>query len=242
MIDSGKRRALITGITGQDGILLAQSLLSKGYSVIGFARRASILARTDLRDLFERITLVEGDLSDPVDIVDVVQHHQPDEIYNLASQSAPGRSWAQSVETGEITGMGAHRLLDAVRRFKPDCRVYQASSSEMFGEVLESPQTEETPFNPTNPYAAAKVYAHHLANIYRRGYGMFISCGILFNHESPYRGMRFLTQKVTYGAACAKLGIVQSKALSEEGDPIVQAGKLRLGNLDSARDWGHAKD
>ncbi len=239
---SGKRRALITGITGQDGIFLAEALLGKGYEVIGFGRRTSILMRTDLRELFERITLAYGDLVDSVDIADAVQQHQPEEIYNLASQSAPGLSWTQSLETGEITGMGAHRLLEAVRRFKPDCRVYQASSSEMFGEVLESPQNEKTPFNPTNPYAAAKIYAHHLAKIYRRSYGMFICCGILFNHESPYRSMRFLTQKVTYGAACAHLGIKESKTLNEEGEPIVLAGKLALGNLGVARDWGHAKD
>lgn len=239
---TARRRALVTGITGQDGILLADSLLKRGYEVVGFGRRSSILVRTDLKWLFDRISFAYGDLADAVDIVDAIQHHQPDEIYNLASQSAPGMSWAQSVETGEITGMGAHRLLEAVRRFKPDCRVYQASSSEMFGDVLESPQNERTPFNPANPYAAAKVYVHHLANIYRRSYGMFISCGILFNHESPYRGMRFLTQKVTYGAACAKLGIDQSSALNEEGEPIVRDGKLSLGNLDAARDWGHARD
>lgn len=236
------RRALVTGITGQDGILLAESLLRKGYDVIGFGRRSSILVRTDLRTLFDRIDLAYGDLSEAVDIADAIAHHQPDEVYNLASQSAPGKSWDRSVETGDITGMGAHRLFEAVRRFKPNCKVYQASSSEMFGAVLESPQNEGTPFNPINPYAAAKVYAHHLAGIYRRSYGMFIACGILFNHESPYRGMRFLTQKVTYGAACAKLGIVESEALSEEGDPMIKDGKLALGNLDSARDWGHAKD
>ena len=237
-----KRRALLTGITGQDGVLLAQYLLERGYDVIGFGRRSSILVRTDLRPLFDRIDLAYGDLSEAVDIADAIAHHQPDEVYNLASQSAPGKSWDRSVETGDITGMGAHRLFEAVRRFKLNCRVYQASSSEMFGAVLESPQNENTPFNPINPYAAAKVYAHHLAGIYRRSYGMFIACGILFNHESPYRGMRFLTQKVTYGAACAKLGIVESEALSEEGDSMIQGGKLALGNLDSARDWGHARD
>ncbi len=242
VISKSKRRALITGITGQDGIFLAEALLGKGYEVIGFGRRASILMRTDRRELFERITFAYGDLLDSVDIADAVQQHQPEEIYNLASQSAPGLSWAQSLETGEVTGMGAHRLLEAVRRFKPDCRVYQASSSEMFGDVLESPQNEKTPFNPTNPYAAAKIYAHHLAEIYRRSYGMFICCGILFNHESPYRSMRFLTQKVTYGAACAQLQIKESKALNEEGEPIVFGGKLSLGNLGVARDWGHAKD
>jgi GDPmannose 4,6-dehydratase len=237
-----KRRALITGITGQDGIFLAETLLTKGYEVIGFGRRTSILMRTDLRELFERISFAFGDLVDSVDIADAVQQHQPEEIYNLASQSAPGLSWTQSLKTGEITGMGAHRLLEAVRRFKPDCRVYQASSSEMFGDVLESPQNEKTPFNPTNPYAAAKIYAHHLAEIYRRSYGMFICCGILFNHESPYRSMRFLTQKVTYGAACAHLNIKDSNTLNEEGEPIVCAGKLSLGNLSAARDWGYAKD
>lgn len=239
---SDKRRALITGITGQDGILLAELLVEKGYEVIGFGRRASILTRTDLRWLFDRLVIFSGDLDDSVDIADAIQHYQPDEVYNLAAQSAPGASWAQSLETGNVTGMGAHRLFEAVKRFKKDCRLYHASSSEMFGEVAESPQTEMTPFRPSNPYAAAKVYAHHMANIYRRSYGMFISCGILFNHESRYRGMRFLTQKVTYGAACAKLGISDSAALNEEGEPIVRGGRLSLGNLDAARDWGYAGD
>lgn len=235
-------RALITGITGQDGVLLAYNLLERGYEVIGFGRRPSILARTDLHPLFERITLFHGDASNAVDLTDAVLHHQPEELYNLAAQSAPGASWAQSLETGEITAMGAHRLFEAVRRFAPGCRVYHASSSEMFGAVLESPQTETTPFNPANPYAAAKVYAHQIANIYRRSYGMFISCGILFNHESPLRRMNFLTQKVAYGAACAKLGIATSRILNEEGEPIVKDGTLTLGNLDAARDWGHARD
>jgi GDPmannose 4,6-dehydratase len=235
-------RALITGITGQDGILLAEALLAKGYEVIGFGRRNSILTRTDLKPFFKRIELFHGDLADSVDIAEAIQHFQPGEVYNLASQSAPGLSWSQSLETGEVTAMGAHRLFEAVRRFRPGCRLYHASSSEMFGAVLESPQNESTPFNPSNPYAAAKVYAHQMARIYRHSYGMFISCGILFNHESPYRGMRFLTQKVTYGAACAALGITESAALNEEGEPIVKAGKLSLGNLDAERDWGHAKD
>ncbi|MDR2872278.1 MAG: GDP-mannose 4,6-dehydratase, partial [Xanthomonadaceae bacterium] len=226
MNEKYKKRALITGITGQDGILLADFLMGKGYDVFGFARHESVVSRVDLRNLFDKVTVVSGDLGDPTDIIDAIQHLQPDEVYNLASQSAPGRSWLHSVETGEITGMAVHRLLEAVRRFKPDCKVYQASSSEMFGEVLESPQNEDTPFNPSNPYAAAKVYAHYLSKIYRRSYKMFVACGILFNHESPYRGMNFLTQKVTYGAACAKLGIDDSSALNEEGDPIVQGGKL----------------
>lgn len=236
------RRALITGITGQDGILLAELLLAKGYEVVGFGRRTSILARADLRGLFKRIEAFHGDLANSVDVADAVQHYQPDEIYNLASQSAPGLSWAQSLETGEVTAIGAHRLYEAVRRFKPECRIYQASSSEMFGAVLESPQNERTPFNPSNPYAAAKVYAHQVANIYRRSYGMHICCGILFNHESVYRSMRFLSQKVAYGAACARLGIADSEAMNEEGEPIVSGGFLFLGNLDATRDWGYAGD
>jgi GDPmannose 4,6-dehydratase len=235
-------RALITGITGQDGVLLARNLLERGTEVVGFGRRPSILARTDLHDLFRQITLFHGDAANSVDLADALLHHQPDELYNLAAQSAPGASWAQSLETGEITAMGAHRLFEAVRRFAPKCRVYHASSSEMFGAVLQSPQTEQTPFNPANPYAAAKVYAHQIAHVYRRSYGMFIACGILFNHESPLRRMNFLTQKVAYGAACAKLGIAESRALNEEGEPVVQGGKVALGNLDAARDWGHARD
>lgn len=236
------RKALITGITGQDGVLLADFLLDKGYRVVGFGRRSSILSRRDLRALFGRIEIVHGDLGDTVDIADAVQHCQPDEIYNLASQSAPGLSWEQSLETAESTALGAHRLFEAVRRFHPECRVYQASSSEMFGIAAESPQTERTQFNPMNPYAASKIYAHMMARIYRRSYGMYIACGILFNHESPYRAMHFLTQKVSYAAACASLGIVESEALNEEGEPIVANGKLALGNLDAARDWGSARD
>jgi GDPmannose 4,6-dehydratase len=235
-------RALITGITGQDGVLLAQNLLEHGYDVVGFGRRPSMLARADLHGLFRRITVFHGDAANSVDLADALLQHQPDELYNLAAQSAPGASWAQSLETGDITAMGAHRLFEAVRRFAPRCRVYHASSSEMFGAVLESPQTEDTPFNPANPYAAAKVYAHQMAHIYRRSYGMFISCGILFNHESPLRRMNFLTQKVAYGAACAKLGIRESALLNEEGEPVVHEGKVALGNLDAARDWGHARD
>jgi len=236
------KRALITGITGQDGVLLAQNLLERGYEVIGFGRRASIMARGDLHPLFARITLVHGDAANLVDLVDALLQHKPDELYNLAAQSAPGASWALPLETGEITAMGAHRLFEAIRRFAPQCRVYHASSSEMFGAVLESPQTEKTPFNPANPYAAAKVYAHQIAHVYRRGFGLFISCGILFNHESPLRRINFLTQKVAYAAACAKLGIKESRHLNEEGEPIVRAGKVALGNLDASRDWGHARD
>ena len=235
-------RALITGITGQDGVLLAENLLARGYEVVGFARRASVLARTDLHPLFQRIKVFHGDAANSVDIADALLQHRPDELYNLAAQSAPGSSWAQSLETGDITAMGAHRLFEAVRRFAPGCRIYHASSSEMFGAVVESPQRETTPFNPANPYAAAKVYAHQIAHVYRRSYGMFIACGILFNHESPLRRMNFLTQKVAYGAACAKLGIQTSRRLNEEGEPVVSEGCVALGNLDASRDWGHARD
>ena len=236
------RSALIFGITGQDGILLSDLLLQNGYEVIGFGRRNSILRNERLRGVQGRIRFAYGDMIDPGSIAGAIQDHQPAEIYNLAAQSHPAASWQQSVETAEINAVGAHRLFDAVHRLRPSSRVYQASSSDMFGGVLQSPQNETTPFNPLNPYAAAKVYAHHIARIYRETYGLFISCGILFNHESQYRDMRFLTQKVTYGAACAKLGIDVSPEVNEEGEPIVQGGKLVLGNLDAARDWGFAGD
>jgi len=243
MIASGRKpRALITGVSGQDGILLTEVLLEKGYEIIGFGRRASMMSRSAVTKLYDRIELFYGDLDDSADIANAIQHLYPDEVYNLAAQSAPRLSWTRSIETGSVTGMGAHRLFEAVRQFRPDCRLYHASSSEMFGIATESPQSERTPFNPNNPYAAAKAYAHNIAKIYRSTHGMFISCGILFNHESPYRSMNFLTQKVTYGAACAKLGIRDSEATNEEGQPIIQGGKLSLGNLDAARDWGHAKD
>jgi GDPmannose 4,6-dehydratase len=183
--------------------------------------------RVDLRDLLERIELSFGDMSDPFDIADVIQHVQPDEIYNLASQSDVSSSWARAIETGDVTGLGAHRIFEAVRRFSPGSRVYHASSSEMFGEVRESPQNESTPFCPTSPYGAAKVYAHQLAAIYRRSFGLYVSCGILFNHESPRRGHNFVTRKIT---------IALGNILKGKQD------KLVLGNINSLRDWGHAKD
>ncbi len=236
------KRALITGITGQDGVLLAHNLLERGYEVVGFGRRASLLSRSELHPLYARIKLFYGDAGSSVDLADALLQHRPDEVYNLAAQSAPGESWVEPLATGEITGMGAQRLFEAVRRFAPSCRVYHASSSEMYGTVLASPQDEDTPFNPANPYAAAKVYAHQIAHVYRRGYGLFIACGILFNHESPLRRLNFLTQKVAIGAACAKLGVRESRWLNEAGEPVVSEGRLSLGNLDAARDWGHARD
>ena len=231
----------MTGISGQDGVLLNRHLRGRGYRVFGLVRREA-LARPELADLLPDAELVAGDLSAPIDIADVVQHVQPDEVYNLAAQADVGSSWERAIETGDITGLGAHRIYEAVRRFSPKTRIYQASSSEMFGDVLESPQNERTAFNPTSPYGVAKVYAHQLAGIYRKSFDMFICCGILFNHESRFRGRRFLTQKVAHGAACAALGVRNSPERNERGQPTVRDGQLVLGNLDASRDWGFAGD
>ena len=206
---------MITGITGQDGRLLARLLQEKGYEVTGFGRAESIVGNPALREGLPGVRFSHGDLTDSVSIAAALQEFRPDELYNLASQSAPGASWGRAVETGDVTGMGAHRVFEAVRRLIPECRVYQASSSEMFGDVLANPQNEETPFNPLSPYAVAKVYAHQMASVYRRSHGVYIACGILFNHESPLRDLRYLTQKVALGAACARLGLRQSHELNE---------------------------
>ena len=236
------KRAMITGITGQDGRLLARLLRGKGYEVAGFGRAESILANPTLRESLAGIHFTYGDLTDSVSIAAALEEFHPDELYNLASQSTPGVSWDRAVETGDVTGIGAHRVFEAARRLIPECRIYQASSSEMFGEVLTNPQNEETPFNPLSPYAVAKVYAHQMARVYRRSHRMYVACGILFNHESPLRDLRYLTQKVALGAACARLGIAQSRELNEQGEPIVNRSKLALGNLAAARDWGYAAD
>jgi len=182
-------------------------------------------------------------LLDPTSLVELFRRTgEVDEVYNLASQSLPGLSFKQPVYTAEVTGLGAHRVFEAVRRYSPKAKVYQASSSELYGWVKEQPQNENTPFNPANPYAASKLYAHSIAQIYNRSYDMKIFCGIMFNHESPRRGLGFVTQKVTYAAACAKLGIDTSQDLNEEGEPIVKNGKVALGNLEASRDWGFARD
>ena len=236
------KRALITGITGQDGSFLAEWLLEKGYRVFGMARRESWFRPNSSSHLADRIEVLFGDMSEGVDIASAIQDARPDEIYNLASQSRPGESWARAPETLLVNGLGAIRLFEAVRHNCPACRVYHASSSEMFGQASIAPQNEQTPFNPVNPYAAAKVYAHQMARIYRESYGLYIASGILFNHESERRPHHFLTQKVAYGAACAALGITDSPDLNEMGRPIVQHGKLALGNLEIARDWGYAGD
>ncbi|CAN5316233.1 GDP-mannose 4,6-dehydratase [soil metagenome] len=237
-----KKIALITGISGQDGSYLAELLLTKNYRVIGLIKNSHSECPKNLKHLQQQIEYIFGDLSDPDTAYSAISQTQPDEVYNLASQSYPGESWASGIETIRTNGLAAHSLFNSIRHLKSDCKIYQASSSEMFGEVRDTPQNEQTPFNPINPYAAAKLYAHNIANIYRKSYSMFISCGILFNHESERRGIHFITQKVTYAAACLKLGIKNSAVLNEKGEPIVKNSKLLLGNLNAQRDWGFAGD
>ena len=236
------KKALITGITGQDGSYLAELLLERGYQVFGLIRRENWFRPNHVNPLDDRVQIVFGDMSEGVDISSALQEAEPDEVYNLASQSRPDESWARAPETLMINGMGALRLFEAVRHVCPQARVYQASSSEMFGHVKETPQNEHTPFKPANPYAASKVYAHDMVRVYRESYGLFICSGIAFNHESERRPLHFVTQKIAYGAACAALGIKRSRDLNECGRPMVEGGRLALGNLDTARDWGHASD
>jgi GDPmannose 4,6-dehydratase len=237
-----KKTALITGITGQDGSYLAELLLKKGYEVAGIVRKTSHETYANIGHIQDDLKLFQGDLLDPVSLREIIQKVEPDEVYNLASQSHPSESFKQPIHTAEITGIGAHRVLDATLDVNPKTKFYQASSSEMFGWVREIPQTETTPFNPANPYAAAKLYAYAVTKIYRESYKMFAANGILFNHESPRRHLGFITQKVTYAAACAKLGIKTSEYLNEEGEPIFKNRKVALGNLDAKRDWGFAGD
>ncbi len=219
--------ALITGITGQDGSYLAELLLEKDYKVVGATRRTSSPIYWRIEHILDQLELVSIDLLDIGSIIRVIQEHQPDEIYNLAAQSFVKTSWNQPVLTGETTGMGVVRLLEAIHLIKPDTKFYQASSSEMFGKVLETPQTESTPFYPRSPYGVAKAYGHYITINYRESYNMHAVSGILFNHESPRRGIEFVTRKITDGAARIKLEMTD---------------ELRLGNLDSKRDWGYAKD
>ena len=236
------KKSLITGITGQDGSYLAEFLLKKGYEVSGVVRRTSNLHYPNISHIQDELDLHLGDLLDPVSLREIIQKVKPDEVYNLASQSHPSESFKQPIHTAEITAIGAHRVLDATLDVTPKAKFYQASSSEMFGWVREIPQNEETPFNPANPYAAAKLYAYAMTRIYRKSYDMFAANGILFNHESPRRNLGFVTQKVTYAAAAAKLGVRNSEHLNEEGEPIIKDGKVALGNLQAKRDWGFAGD
>lgn len=219
--------ALITGITGQDGSYLAELLLQKGYRVVGVVRRSSTTPYERIAHLVDRIELVSADLLDQTSLTDVVEAVRPDEIYNLAAQSFVAASWTQPVLTGEFTALGVTRMLEAMRKAAPKARFYQASSSEMFGKVHETPQTENTPFYPRSPYGVAKVYGHWITVNYRESFDLFAVSGILFNHESPRRGLEFVTRKVTDAAARIKLG---------------KAKEVRLGNLDSRRDWGFAGD
>jgi len=219
--------ALITGITGQDGSYLAELLLEKGYRVVGVVRRSSTTPYERIGHLVERIELVSADLLDQHSLVEAVAYCSPDEVYNLAAQSFVQTSWTQPVLTGEFTGLGVTRALEAVRKAAPKARFYQASSSEMFGKVVESPQRESTPFYPRSPYGVAKVYGHWITVNYRESYELFAVSGILFNHESPRRGLEFVTRKVTDAVARIKLGL---------------AREVRLGNLEARRDWGFAGD
>lgn len=237
-----QKKALITGITGQDGSYLAEFLLKKDYEVSGIVRKTSHEAYANIGAIQDDLKLYQGDLLDPVSLREIIQKVEPDEVYNLAAQSSPAESFKQPIHTAEITAIGAHRVLDATLDVNPKTKFYQASSSEMFGWVKEIPQSEETPFNPANPYAVAKLYSFCMTKIYRESYNMFATNGILFNHESPRRHFVFVTQKVAYAAACAKLGIKNADHLNEEGEPIVKDGKVALGNLEAKRDWGFAGD
>jgi GDPmannose 4,6-dehydratase len=224
---SSTKRALITGITGQDGSYLAELLLEKGYEVIGMARRSSTVTFERIAHIQDRITLVAGDLLDEVSMISLLREYRPTEVYNLAAQSFVQTSWSQPVYTGETTALGVTRMLDAIRIVDPDIRFYQASSSEMFGKVVEVPQRETTPFYPRSPYGVAKVYGHWITVNYRESYGMHASSGILFNHESPRRGIEFAPRKIAYAVARIALGLDK---------------ELRLGNLEAQRDWGFAGD
>ena len=222
-----KKRALITGITGQDGSYLAEFLLARGYEVIGMVRRSSTVNFERIKHIQDKLTLVTGDLADEVSLINLLREHRPGEVYNLAAQSFVQTSWYQPVFTGETTALGVTRMLDAVRLVDPEIRFYQASSSEMFGKVMEVPQSEDTPFYPRSPYGVAKVYGHWITVNYRESYNMFACSGILFNHESPRRGLEFVTRKIAHGVARIKFGL---------------DNELRLGNLDAQRDWGFAGD
>lgn len=227
MPQDGAPRALITGITGQDGSYLAEFLLERGYDVYGVVRRSSTETFERIQHIKDAVTLVQADLTDQVSMIEAVDTVRPKEIYNLAAQSFVPTSWNQPILTGDVTALGATRLLEAVKVVDKGIRFYQASSSEMFGRVQETPQTERTPFYPRSPYGVAKVYAHWITVNYRESYNIYAVSGILFNHESPRRGLEFVTRKVTNGVARIKLGLQQ---------------ELALGNLDAKRDWGYAKD
>jgi GDPmannose 4,6-dehydratase len=221
------KRALVTGITGQDGSYLAELLLQKGYEVFGLVRRAATPSTERIDHILDRLTLLVGEMTDQTSLIDAMEASQADEIYNLAAQSFVGDSWTVPVSTGDVDGIGVTRILEAVRRVKPEARFYQAATSEMYGKVHEVPQSETTPFHPRSPYGVAKAYGYYITLNYRESYNLFAANGILFNHESPRRGLEFVTRKITDQVARIKLGT---------------SSELRLGNLDSKRDWGFAGD
>lgn len=233
--------AFITGITGQDGSYLAELLLEKNYKVVGFLRRSTSYRHENIEHLAGKIILEFGDLMDIQSIEYAMKKHQPDEVYHLAAQSVPADSWVNPIVTGDITGLGTLRMLEATKNCVPNARFYQATSREIYGGVEDEVVDENTPLLANNPYGAAKMYAHNLISIYRESYGIFACGGVLFNHESPRRGLHFVTRKVTMAAACIALNI-KNPPLNEQGEPLVRDGKLAMGNLDAIRDWGYAKE
>ncbi len=236
-----QKTAVITGVSGQDGSYLADLLLEKGYKVVGTLRRTSTMEKENIKHLKGKITIEFADLIDGSSMENVIQKHQPDEVYNLAAQSVPADSWSHPFYTGEVTALGVVRVLEAVRKFAPEAKFYQGSSREIFGGVETEVMDESTPFLANNPYGIAKLYGHLMMRNYRESYDMFACGGILFNHESPRRGLHFVTRKITTAVACIKLNL-PNVPLDEAGKPLVRDGKVHLGNLDAQRDWGYAKE
>jgi len=228
-----KKIALITGINGQDGYYLSNLLLSKNYHVIGISKKPNNN---------HKIENILGDITCEEFLFNTIKTTKPNEIYNFAAKSKPAESWEKPIDSLKVNSLAPVNIFEASKKFNPDCKIFQASSAEIFASALDSSIKEDSTKNPINPYGAAKLYAHNMAKIYRESFGMFISTGILFNHESPMRGMNFISQKITYAAACIKSGIQNSKILNERGEPIVQNGKIALGNLDARRDFGFAGD
>lgn len=238
------KKAFLTGISGQDGSYLTEFLLDKGYEVAGLVRRNAAQDMGNINDIRDEVKIYYGDLQSPESIAVALYDFKPDEIYNLASMSSPLGSFTDKLTSIMVTGVGALHVFERAKQVVPDAKIYQASTSEMFGVAKEVPQNEDTPFAPTNPYAASKEYAHRMANIARNDKmaSQFIACGILFNHESPRRGLNFVTRKITAAVACIKNGKKHNIPLNEIGEPIVQNRKLKLGDLDAKRDWGYAPD
>lgn len=235
------KSALIIGVTSQDGSYLADLLLEKGYRVTGTIRRSTTIINENIQHLLGKIDIVAADLIDSESLIHAIQVAQPDEVYNIAAQSVPGDSWTHPFYTGEVTGLGVVRVMEAVRHHAPEARVYQATSREIFGNIRAESATEQTPIDANNPYGIAKAYAHMMTRCYRESYGLFACGGILFNHESPRRGLHFVTRKISAAVACIKNG-VDSPPLDELGRPLIQNNQLKLGFLEAQRDWGYAKE